>query len=78
MRAYRLVNEQRAMGPWKIYAITVLVSCVPFVILFALPPLVVAATGLPIVPMLFAMERIAKEDREPALAFAIARQHAAS
>ena len=80
MRAYRLVTDHAAQSPWKIYNLTVFIACVPFVLLFALPPLVVAATGLPIVPMLYGMEKIAAADRVPELAFAIARRprHAAA
>jgi Flp pilus assembly protein TadB len=50
--------------PRQIYIITLLTSCVPFVLLWAIPPTLVAITALPFVPMLHAMRR--RIDRERA------------
>lgn len=65
VRGYRLVTGRPAMSPAKIYVATLITSCVPFVVLWAIPPALVAITALPFVPMLHAMERrIARERLE--------------
>jgi hypothetical protein len=38
-------------------------SCVPFVVLYAIPPMLVAITALPFIPMLHAMERMVGRER---------------
>jgi hypothetical protein len=73
LRAYRLAVGEAAMSPWKIYAATVFVSCIPFVVFFCIPPALVAITGMPIVPLLARMERLAERDRAQGLPAAIAR-----
>lgn len=78
-RASRLVHGKPARRPGSIYTITIIVSCVPFIVLFAIPPLLVAFTGLPFLPILDLMERIAERERDELaeaphdLPFAIAR-----
>jgi hypothetical protein len=69
VRAYQLVAERTAWSPRGIYIATVVTSCVPFVVLYAVPPALVALTALPFLPMMRAMERIvARERAEAALA----------
>lgn len=62
-RAHQLVAGEPAITPRKIYVATLITSCVPFVLLCAIPPLVVAITALPFVPMLRAMQRLADRER---------------
>jgi hypothetical protein len=65
LRGYRLVTGKPAMSPTRIYVATLITSCVPFVVLWAIPPALVAITALPFVPLLHAMERrIARERLE--------------
>ena len=65
LRGYRLVTGKPALSPARIYVATLITSCVPFVALWAIPPMLVAITALPFVPMLHAMERrIARERLE--------------
>lgn len=65
LRGYRLVLGKPAMSPARIYVATLITSCVPFVVLWAIPPVLIAITALPFVPMLHAMERrIARERLE--------------
>jgi hypothetical protein len=65
LRGYRLVAGKPAMSPTGIYVATLLTSCVPFVVLWAIPPALVAITALPFIPMLHALERrIARERLE--------------
>jgi hypothetical protein len=63
LRARQLVAGKPALTPRKIYVVTVITSCVPFVVLYAIPPALVALTALPFVPMLHAMERVVGRDR---------------
>lgn len=56
------------MTPPRIFRITVAVSCFPFVLMFGVPPVLVAITGLPILPLLYGMQRVvARERRELAM-----------
>jgi hypothetical protein len=64
LRARALVAGRIAITPRAIYVATLLTSCVPFVLLWAIPPLLVAVTALPFMPMLHAMQR--RVDRERA------------
>ena len=54
-RSYQLVAGKPAWSPATIYFVVVAVSCVPFIILI-LPPLIVAATGIGFLPVLYAMQ----------------------
>jgi hypothetical protein len=63
LRARRLVAGLPAMLPRKIYVVTLITSCVPFVVLYAVPPILVAITALPFIPMLHAMERVVSRER---------------
>jgi hypothetical protein len=57
VRAQRLVAGRRAPSPLRIYVTTLIVSCVPFVLLLAIPPVLIAITGVPFLPLLRWMER---------------------
>ena len=63
LRARQLVAGRAAVTPRQIYIITLLTSCVPFVLLWAIPPALVAITALPFVPMLRAMRRMVERER---------------
>jgi heme exporter protein D len=63
-RGYQLVAGKPASSPRKIYKVTVIASCLPFVVIFAIPPVLVALTALPLLPLLRAMERIVTRERE--------------
>jgi hypothetical protein len=69
LRAHDLVAGRPARSPRSIYIATVCASCVPFIVLFAIPPVLVAITGLPFILLLHAMEPlVARERREIAAA----------
>jgi hypothetical protein len=70
-RAYQLAVGAPAITPRAIYLTTVVVSCVPFVLLYGLPPLVVALTGVPLLPLLHRMPSLIPP-RAPSLPRAIA------
>jgi hypothetical protein len=65
IRAARVVDDRPAMSPWICYAITVGVSCVPFALLLLIPPVLVALTALPLMPLVYFQNQLA--DRERAL-----------
>jgi hypothetical protein len=57
-------GRAETMTPRRIFMLTVIASCVPFVVVVA-PPVLVALTGLPILPLLRAMKpRIERERAE--------------
>ena len=65
LRARRLAKGTpmgRALSPWGIYGFGVLAACVPGIV-FVLPVLIIAVTGLAIVPFLEAMETVLRRDR---------------
>jgi len=62
-RGYRLARAEPAWSPRVIYALTVVTSCFPFIVLFAIPPALVALTALPFLPILHRMEKIANRER---------------
>lgn len=62
-RADQLVRGAPGLKPKTIYWICVAVSCVPFAVMFMLPPLFVALTGLPAVGLMEWMERLAGGER---------------
>jgi hypothetical protein len=76
-RARQLIAGRPATAPRKIYVATLVTSCVPFALLWAIPPVLVALTALPFVPMLHALQRLVDRERaeissgEPALPRAI-------
>jgi hypothetical protein len=65
LRAHQLLRREPAISPLRIFRAVVLTSCAPFAVLFAIPPLLVALTGLPLLPLLHAMApRIERECAE--------------
>lgn len=64
LRAYQLTAGRRAWTPRSIYVATLITSCVPFIVLYAIPPAIVALTALPFVPLLRAMETLVVRERE--------------
>ncbi len=79
-RGFRLADPTRQpQSVVKIYLIAIALSLFPGVILFAIPPVVVALTGALLLPALTAMDRIAKRERDPeppTLALAVVRSGA--
>ena len=68
-RARDLVAGRPARSPRSVYLATVFASCVPFVVLLGIPPILVAITGVPFLPLLSAMETmVARERRDIAAA----------
>lgn len=63
LRAHQLVAGRPAVAPRTIYAATLITSCVPGVLLWAIPPLLVAITALPFAPMLHAMQHLVDRER---------------
>jgi hypothetical protein len=49
LRALALVDGKPVQTPNSIYATTVVVSCLPFILIFLIPPLIVAVTGVPFI-----------------------------
>jgi hypothetical protein len=64
LRARQLIAGRPAITPRAIYVATLLTSCVPFVLLWAIPPLLVAVTALPFMPMLHALQRLVDRERD--------------
>lgn len=62
-RADQLARGVAAISPRRIYAWVVVVSCVPFVALYGLPPLAVAVTGLPFLWWMRVVDRIVDAER---------------
>jgi hypothetical protein len=62
-RGRALVAGTPAPTPGEIYAYTIVVSCVPFILLLAIPPLLVAVTGLPFLPLMHRMAKIVERER---------------
>jgi hypothetical protein len=75
-----LVRDRPAMALGKILWITVAASCVPGLMWYAIPPMLVGVTGALLLPVLHAMRGIANGERiallgvNPELAFAIVRK----
>jgi hypothetical protein len=63
VRGYQLVMGKPAWTPRGIYVATVVTSCLPFIILYAIPPILVAITALPFLPLLRAMDRLVVRER---------------
>lgn len=64
VRGKHLVAGKPAWSPRKIYIATVVTSCVPFAVLYAIPPAIVALTALPFVPLLRAMDWVVTRERQ--------------
>jgi len=65
-RARAIVAGEDPIQVHTIYGVTVAMACVPGLIV-VLPPLICAATGIPILPLLYLMERWGKRARDEAL-----------
>jgi hypothetical protein len=64
LRAYQLAADRPVWwSPRRIYVLTILTSCVPFIVLAAIPPLLVAITAAPLLPLLQAMARVVARER---------------
>ncbi|MEO7735607.1 MAG: hypothetical protein ABIY55_31930 [Kofleriaceae bacterium] len=63
MRGYQLVMGRPAYSPRRIVVVTLITSCVPFIVLLGVPPLLVVVTALALVPLLRAMEPIVTRER---------------
>jgi hypothetical protein len=63
VRAANLVKDERGPSVAFIFGTTVAVSAIPFGVLYMIPPILVAITGLPILLALRAMETYAAYDR---------------
>jgi hypothetical protein len=63
MRGYQLVMGRPAYSPRRIVVVTLITSCVPFIVLIGIPPLLVVTTALPLVPLLRAMEHVVARER---------------
>lgn len=64
VRGYQLATTgATSWSPRLIYALTIVTSCIPFVVLWTIPPILVGLTAMPFLPMLRAMERMVSEER---------------
>jgi len=63
VRGIQLTTHGRALTPTRIYWLTVAASCVPWVVFLGIPPLMVAVTGLPFIPLLRHMATIVDRER---------------
>jgi hypothetical protein len=80
IRAFQLATSDRALSPWAIYLVCVVVSCIPYAFLFFIPPALVALTGLPMLALMKLLGHIADAERTEAseLPHAIAMIRSAS
>lgn len=65
LRARALVERREPIAVSTIYGVAIAMACVPG-LLVVLPPMITAATGVPILPLLYAMERWTQRERENA------------
>jgi hypothetical protein len=63
VRAHALVAGKPARSPRWVYVATLITSCVPFILLVAIPPILVAITLVPFIPLLRAMETLVARER---------------
>jgi hypothetical protein len=64
LRTHQLVAGVRAWSPYRVYATTVITSCVPYVLLVGIPPALVAITGVLFLPLLEKLEGIVDRERD--------------
>jgi hypothetical protein len=62
-RVVAVAAGRPARSPRSVVAITVLTSCVPFVLLLGIPPALVAITALPLVQLLPMLDRLVERER---------------
>ena len=72
IRAYQLATGRRAISTTRVYVTTLVVSCIPFALLYFIPPLLVGLTGVAIVPLLERMPRFIERQTAAPLPTAIA------
>ncbi len=77
VRAHQLARDTTPMAVSTIFAAVVVVSMIPFIVLYLIPPILVAITGAAYLPLLYAPAWIARRERAllsttPPLARAIA------
>ena len=77
-RAAQLVDHEVALTPEKIFTSVIVVSCLPFALLFVIPPIIVGMTGLAFLPLLKHMEVWIAREQMPELPRAVAHFHLAS
>ena len=63
MRGYQLVMGRPAYSPRRIVVVTLITSCVPFIVLIGIPPLLVVITALPLIPLMRVMEPVIARER---------------
>ncbi|HSS01242.1 MAG TPA: hypothetical protein VLM79_29490 [Kofleriaceae bacterium] len=63
-RVSRLAAGESARSLGSVIAITVVVSSVPFVLLLAIPPILVAFTAMLLLPLLRAIDRLVERERK--------------
>jgi hypothetical protein len=63
VRIYRLATGKPALSPGTIFLSTVLASCVPFILLYAIPPALVALTAVPCMGVMYMLEGIVERER---------------
>jgi hypothetical protein len=65
-RAYQIAKGRPALATTTIYVATIVVSGMPYAIMFFIPPVLVALTGVAILPLLARMPKwIEREETEP-------------
>ncbi|MBA3503330.1 MAG: hypothetical protein M4D80_28760 [Myxococcota bacterium] len=62
-RAIQLAQGRIAVSTRRIYTTTLVVSCIPFAVIFFIPPLLVGFTGLALVPLMDRMEGMIDRER---------------
>jgi hypothetical protein len=62
-RALALVRDDPARSPGSIYLLTIVAAAVPFGIFYAIPPILVALTGVPLLALLQSMEATITRER---------------
>jgi hypothetical protein len=72
-RVSRLAAGQPARTLRSVIVITVVTSCVPFVLLLAIPPILVAFTAMLLLPLLRAIDRLVERERDELSAAALPR-----
>lgn len=72
IRAYQLARGAHAISTTRVYVTTLVVACIPFAILFFIPPILVGLTGVAILPLLDRMPQIIQREGIAPLPTAVA------
>jgi hypothetical protein len=67
-RAVELANGEQPRSLGSVYGLTVAWGCVPGVVLFLIPPILVGLTGLAVMPILWLLDLAVIRERELRLA----------